>query len=267
MWTAKGAELDGLVVAFDALGADDLYRAHTAALLAEQAIAGEQSEIVVHRLRVLRSIADQAFTSPDELTRRCAVRIRMCVADATGEWIELVREVQFREPPPIVAWVHARYARFLAVSGDGAGAQEQYLDAIERASTKEMFDEAAEWLYALRKVRWMYGMLPTDEQADEHSLARALRPHAKPSTLPGSQHTGELALGAMADETTPHEALQCCRLWRWQAVVRADLSEESHAVKGMGTLQGAAGCYRGRDPELRASRFRRESRESRPQSS
>jgi hypothetical protein len=143
--------------------------------------------------------------------------------------------------PPIVAWVHARYARFLAVSGDGAGAQEQYLDAIERASTKEMFDEAAEWLYALPKVRWMYGMLPTDEQADEHSLARALRPHAKPSTLPGSQHTGELALGAMADETTPHEALQRCRLWRWQAVVRADRSEESHAVKGMGTLQERQG--------------------------
>jgi hypothetical protein len=129
--------------------------------------------------------------------------------------------------------VHARWGRFCALSGDSAGAQYHYLEAIDRASTEEMFDEAADWLYALRTVRYLYGESSSN---DEHSLAHALRPQSRPSSLPGSQHTGELALGAMLDETTPKEALQRCERWRWQAVVRAQVTEERRAVEGIGTL-------------------------------
>jgi hypothetical protein len=137
-----------------------------------------------------------------------------------------------------VAWAHARYARHLALSGDGAGAQENYLEAIERACTEEMFDEAADWLYALRTVRFWYETFAGD---DQHPLAQALRPHAKPSSLPGSPHTAELALHAMLDETSPLEALQRARRWRWQAVVRAQLTNELAAVRAIGTLQQRQG--------------------------
>ena len=54
-----------------------------------------------------------------------------------------------------------------------------------------MFDEAADWLYAWRTVLAWYDDSLKDEQ---HPLAQALRPHAKPSTLPGSPYTAERAL-------------------------------------------------------------------------
>jgi hypothetical protein len=238
VWRAKGADLALLVNAFDALHDDDPYRAHAATLLAEEAIAAEQREIVLDRLAVLRSIAEEAFTKPEEQMRQRAVRIRMCIADVTGEWTDLLWEVHTRQPREIVAWVHARWARFCALSGDGAGAQYHYLEAIDRASTEELFDDAADWLYALRTVRYLYGQFSADEQ---HPLAQALRPHAKPSTLPGSPHTKELALQAMLDKEEPGEALQRVERWRWQAVVRAELTDELRAVEAVGALQEKGG--------------------------
>jgi hypothetical protein len=110
VWTAKGAELDTFVQAFDALGTDDQYRNRAAVFLAEEAIAADRTEIVTDRLEALRSIADEASKSRQEATRRCSVRLLMCLADATGEWPNLLREVR-REPWQIVAWVRARYAR------------------------------------------------------------------------------------------------------------------------------------------------------------
>jgi tetratricopeptide (TPR) repeat protein len=232
VWRARGADLERVVVAFDALDAKDPYRAHAAVFLVEEAIAAEQREIITDRLGLLRSIADEALADSDEVMRQRAARIRMCLADVTGEWADLLGEVYRRLPRGIVAWVYARWARSCALSGNGADAQYHYLEAIDYASTEGMFDEAADWLYALRTVGYLYGEFPSDE----HSLAQALRPHSKPSTLPGSHHTGELALSARLDESAPKEALQRCQRWRWQAVVRADLAEESQAVQNIGTL-------------------------------
>jgi hypothetical protein len=237
MWRAKGSAMDDFVAAFDALTPGDLYLDRAAVFLAEEAIAADQPELIVDRLQLLRGIAADVSKSTEEATRRLAIRLRMCLADATGEWIELVRAVR-QYPWPIVAWVRARYARYLALSGDGAGAEEHYLDAIEYASAKEMFDEAASWLYALRSVRFMYERFEADT---EHSLAEALRPHAKPSGLPGSPHTAELALQSMVNGKEPHEALQRAERWRWQAVVRADLTDEMRAVRAVGTLQEGQG--------------------------
>src|SRR2546430_16809456 len=96
-----------------------------------------------------------------------------------------------------------------------------------------MFDEAADWLYALRTVRCCYTDFGGD---DQHPMAQALRPDGKPSRLPGSPHTAEHALRAMLDEDKPREALQRVQRWRWQAVVRAQLTEEIGAVESLGTL-------------------------------
>jgi hypothetical protein len=237
VWKAKGSAIKDLVAAFDALMLGDLYLDRAAVFLAEEAIAADQAELIVDRLERLRGIAADASKSTDEATRRLAIRLRMCLADATGEWLDLVRAVR-REPWPIVAWVRARYARYLALTGDGAGAEEHYLDAIEYASDKQMFDDAASWLYALRSVRFMYERLEADQ---EHPGAQALRPHAKPSGLPGSPYTAELALQAIVDGKEPHDALQKAERWRWQAVVRADLTDEMRAVRAIGTLQERLG--------------------------
>jgi hypothetical protein len=237
VWTAKGDDLQQVCAAFDALEPSDPYRGRAAAFLAEEAIAADRSEMVIDRLEELRSIADGVPKSAGEAARIGAIRLRMCLADVTGEWTDLLRQVR-RDPWRIVAWVEARYARYLALSGDGAGAMEHYLDAIEHATAKELFDDAADWLYALRTVRYLYGQFSADEQ---HPLAQALRPHAKPSTLPGSPHTKELALQAMLDKEESAEALQRVERWRWQSVVRAELTDELRAIEAVGTLQEKRG--------------------------
>jgi hypothetical protein len=149
VWRAKGAAMPDFVAAFDALTFGDPYLHRAAVFLAEEAIAADQPKVIVDRLQLLQRIAMDASKSTYDATRRLAIRLRMCLADATGEWIDLIRTVR-QDPWRIVAWVRARYGRYLALSGDGAGAEEHYLDAIEYASAKEMFDEAANWLYALR---------------------------------------------------------------------------------------------------------------------
>ncbi|MEU7618771.1 hypothetical protein AB0B27_22115 [Micromonospora rifamycinica] len=230
---AKGGSLGGLAVAFDCLQNEDQYVARAAVFLCEEAIADDQPQIVFDRLDALRAIAAAAADDTADAGRERAIRIQMCIADATGDWIGLMRDALRRQPRPTVAWLHARRARHLALSGDGPGAQEHYLEAIERACVERMFDEAADWLYALRTVRFWYEPLGRDEQ---HPRAQAVRPHAKPSGLPGSPHSSELALRAMLDESRPVEALQLARRWRWQAFVRAQLTDELDAVQTVGTL-------------------------------
>ncbi len=230
---AKGGDLDRFVTAFDRLAGNDPYLVRAAVFLCEEAIADAQPGLLLDRMDLLGAIATEASHTEDDHARRCAARIQMCLADASGQWIDLLREVHRRYPRPIVAWLHARYARHLALSGDGAGAQEHYLEAIERACMKEMFDEAADWLYAWRTVLYWYEDSLKDEQ---HPLAQALRPHAKPSTLPGSPYTAERALRAMQDADKPDTALQAVRRWRWQAVIRGQFTEEIEALETFGTL-------------------------------
>jgi hypothetical protein len=91
--------------------------------------------------------------------------------------------------------------------------------------------------YALCDI-YLYGQFSADE---EHPLARALRPHAKPSTLPGPPHTKWLALQAKLDKEEPAVALQPVERWRWQAVVRAELTDELRAVEAVGSLKEKAG--------------------------
>ncbi|MDG4771841.1 hypothetical protein [Solwaraspora sp. WMMD792] len=233
VWVAKGSSLDDLISAFDALEDGDPCEERVAAFLCEEAIASARTEVVLDRTMRLEKIARLASGRTELATQRCGARIKMCIADAAGRWATLLPEIHREYPRQIVAWAHARWGRYLALSGDGPGAMTQYLQAIERACVAEMFDEAADWLYALRTVRHWYTDLGPDEQ---HPLAQALRANAKPSQLPGSPHSAEQALRALADEKRPGEALQKIYRWRWQSTVRAQLTEEIEAVKSLGSL-------------------------------
>jgi hypothetical protein len=247
VWVAKGSELDLLIRAFDQLKQDDPFRERAAAQLCEEAVAGSSLGILLDRQPELEAIARAAVRHGRGPGRQCGARIQMCLADATGRWSPLLPELQRNHPRTVVAWAYARYGRHLALSGDGAGAEFQYLTAIERACELGMYDDAADWLYALRTVRFWYDDPDDDHQ---HPLAQALRADARPSRLPGNPHTVELALRAMTDETKPAEALQRARRWRWQAVVRGVITEEIDAVRAMGRLlhrrgdfDAAVGCF------------------------
>lgn len=220
---AKGGSLNPLLEAFDGLDTDAPARDRAAALLCETAVALAEPQVVQAREQVLEDIARGKS--------RAALRVQLCLGDVTGEWRWRLNDIGRRFDPPSRAWAHARYARFLALHGDGAGAREQYLIAIERACAEEMLDDAADWLYALRLVGYWY---PDDDRNDEHPIAQALRPNARPSSLPGSAHAAEKALRAMQDGNKPLEAMQRARAWLWQGVTRASLTAELAAARSIG---------------------------------
>jgi hypothetical protein len=58
VWAAKGADLQQVADAFDALEPTDPYRDRAAVFLAEEAIAADRNEIVIDRLEELRFIAN-----------------------------------------------------------------------------------------------------------------------------------------------------------------------------------------------------------------
>ncbi|MFC7482923.1 hypothetical protein ACFQX7_27085 [Luedemannella flava] len=238
VWVAKGSDLEGFIAAFDALEEGDPYRERAAAFLCEEAIAAAAPQHVVERRNVLEAIVLASAARHDDAAQRSAARVQMCLADATGRWAAITPEIHRRYRRPIVAWAHARYGRYLALSGDGPGAQQQYLLAIERACVERMFDDAADWLYALRTVRHWYSDIGRDEQ---HPLAQALRANSTPSGLPGSPHTAEHARRAMLDLDSPSEALRTAQRWRWQTVVRGQLAEELEAVRSLAQLQQRLG--------------------------
>ena len=230
---AKDGNLTHFAAAFDKLATGDPYGSHAAAFFCEEAIAADRHDLLLDRRETLEEIAASEPVTDDTPARLRALRIQMCLADASGQWTTLFRDIHRRYPRPAVAWAQARYARHLAISGDGAGAQQHYLDAIERACAEEMFDEAADWLYAWRAVQIWYGELRKDEQ---HPLAQALRPYSRPSSLPGSPHAAEHALRAARDTAKPGAAVEEVLRWRWQAVVRGQLADELEAVETLGAL-------------------------------
>jgi hypothetical protein len=179
-----------------------------AVLLAEEAIAAEQREIVIDRLAVLRSIAEEASTDPEEQMHQRAVRIRMCaslMSLASGQ-------ICFGK------CTSANRGGSLPGCTPAGGGSALYPVTAQVRSTTTWKPSTAQ---AQRRfsTRPPTGCTPCARCAtcmashhpnDEHSLAQALRPQSRPSSLRGSQHTGELALSAMLDETTPKVALQRC---------------------------------------------------------
>jgi hypothetical protein len=242
---AKGADIELFADAFDHPVADDRFAARAAAFLCEEAIADGDVSVLRTRVDPLRQIADAAAATRDDRQRQLALRIRMCLADATDTWSALASDVH-HQPPISAAWLCARYGRHLALNGDGAAAQMQYRNAIERATRAKMFNDAADWLYALRTVHHWYD-IRLDEQ---HPRAQVMRPHAKPSPLPGGTHTVELALTAMLDPAKPQEALHRVSRWRWQAVIRAQLTYELNACEALGTLLERSGAVEAALPQF-----------------
>ncbi|MEU8001442.1 hypothetical protein AB0B66_09815 [Catellatospora sp. NPDC049111] len=241
IWVAKGSSIDGFLQAFDQMAPGDPFEAQAAVFLCEHAIAADHMQVVTSRIATLRAILEgnPSASTTESGTRLLHARLRMGIADATGEWQDAIRAMHRSQPPNIVAWAHARHGRYLALTGDGAGAQHEYHEAIDRAVASQMYDEAADWLYALRTVRHWY----TDsiEADDQHPRAQALRPLAKASVLPGAPHTKELALESMLDPTAQNESLRRTQSWRWQSAVRAELTDELSARRATAEVLRRAG--------------------------
>nr|BFE56481.1 hypothetical protein GCM10020063_010070 [Dactylosporangium thailandense] len=125
-----GEDFDRFAAAFDALEPADPHQLRAAVFLCEEAMAQNQPSQVLGRRNQLETLLGQA--PADDAARQLMIRAGMCLADATNGWNAFFAQHRRTVKPLIRAWLHARYARHLALTGDGAQAREHYLDAVCR---------------------------------------------------------------------------------------------------------------------------------------
>ncbi len=224
--------LDHMATAFDELHEGDLHHAKAGLLLAEEAVAARRPDIVTARSEILLTIANKLPST--EGGQLIAARLRMCIADASGEWESLAISARRSYPPRIAALVLARHARHLTLRLRPEGSMERWLDAIERACVERLYDDAADWLYGLRTTRMQYGFLDNDLN-DLHRQAQALRASGGGSILPEPYRARERALANLRDEKWP-DALEALRRYLWRSTIGADWEGEVEAHGRLGDL-------------------------------
>ncbi|MGA5623280.1 hypothetical protein, partial [Pedobacter suwonensis] len=224
--------LDDVTTSIDALRPDDPNALLAASWFAEHAVASGSLDLVQSRVGFLIELADGA-AHDDALLQ---ARLRACVADSDQsgtKWTALLREARSSYPPPVVALLQARHARYLAEAGQADEALAKYDDAIERAVHSENHQDAASWTEAHNLVRIRYG-LQTDKVGEAYPTATALRAAGRGSALPVPFSVRERALGRLTGRAQPAECLQALTQYLRYAVVTASWLEEREAHELLG---------------------------------
>jgi hypothetical protein len=115
----------------------------------------------------------------------------------------------------------------------------RWYDAVERACTEALYDDAANWLYAIRQTTLQYGPIVGDPD-DNHRLALALRASGTGTVIPEPYSARERALTRLRDKKWP-DALEELRRYLWRAVITADWTSELDANRLLGELYAATG--------------------------
>jgi len=224
--------LNHLAEAVDELALGDPHHADAALLLAEEAVAARQPELVATRTAVFLDLAS-ALPRNDEGSLLSA-RIRMCVADCTDGWEDLAATARDTYPPKVAGLVFARNARHLALIPQPMPSIARWRDAIERACVEGLNDDAADWLYSLRGVRIQGGLIG-DNINDLHRHAQALRAAGRGTLMPEPYRARERALANLRDKDWP-DALEAIRRYLWRATIGADWAGETEAHELLGDL-------------------------------
>ncbi|MDQ2706298.1 MAG: hypothetical protein M3Z25_01040 [Actinomycetota bacterium] len=160
----------------------------------------------------LAALADQVEgTNEDTDADRGALAnwIRIEVAEATGEWANLVTTARrHRLPRSVAARVLARYGMHVAERGGHDEADQAWADATEQGCLSGDHAHAAEWVHARRVLSSRHQGI-SSEFEDSHRLVRAL--YAISGGPPRQQQRlKERALRALVDGK-PHVAVPVLR--------------------------------------------------------
>jgi hypothetical protein len=232
-----GINLDDLATAVDELRDGDLHRVDAALALAEEAVAFRRLDIVERRSAVLKDLADGLSRSDADTFS--AARIRLCLAECSGEWDELIEGARDTYPPAVTALILARSARGLALAPRPSPSIARWRDAVERACVVGTYDDAADWLYSIRLVQVQDGRIEGDIN-DLHRHALALRAAGNGSVLPESFSARERALAYITQSKWP-DALETSKRYLWRAAIGADWSGELEAHEFIGDIFAGTG--------------------------
>jgi hypothetical protein len=185
-----------------------LLTAETAAIDFESAWRRENAEL-------LNRCADAVSGAGAEVeveVERLIHRIRIEIADATGEWTELLERARRRRVARgTVALILARYAMHSAERGVFAAADESWEEAIEQACLDGRNNAAAEWVHSRRHLHSRH-LGPQADLDDFPKLVKSLW-QAGDATGTSPAHRIEVrALQAIA-QNKPHVAAPQLRAW------------------------------------------------------
>ena len=122
------------------------------------------------------------------------VRIELTIADATGEWNELLHKARTATRRDLGALTLARYARHTMWLGNFVEANQAWAEAINHACLAHRHEDAAEWLYSQRFVMNRHVAVIQDEW---HPVARSLSDlPSRPRLVTSASTSRENALAA-----------------------------------------------------------------------
>ncbi|MEN4450738.1 hypothetical protein [Mycobacterium sp. SM3041] len=171
--------------------ADTVDRARVMLFAAERALGNDDlAWITTHREQIEAIASEIAHTHVD-----VAVRLRLAVADATGNWQNLVSSARSTMPQHLRALTLARHARHLLLQARPLEADEAWRDAIVEACQSGRNADAADWLYSQRFVSNRY-LGPVEDRW--HPLAQTLSDKpTQPRIVSNATDVRERALAAL----------------------------------------------------------------------
>lgn len=146
-------------------------RARLLLLIAESGLGNDDTDRISELTDQLQSAATAVSDDVSLKTRLLTV-----IADADGDWVQLIRAARISLPKEAAALVHARRARFLVLKGDYQEALDEWGEAIDNACLTRRHEDAVKWLYSKRAIESRYSGIFSDRS---HRLAREI------ANLPG----------------------------------------------------------------------------------
>lgn len=226
-------DLNKIVSAVRQLVEKDAPGAPEAALwLAESAVASEAYDIAHRITDILQFVA----TAKETINRSdsTAIRLRVCIAESTGDWDKLRdKALSGGLGPKHATLVHARIGRFQAWNTEPEAANMSYRLAISQACQAGINAEASA---ALRSI-WMLGTrygLPDEEWSGAPELARDVQVDGTDYLQSPYDHR-EIGLGELSDGKLP-SALDSLRANLRVAVTSGRFASEIDAHLLLGRL-------------------------------
>src|SRR5271166_3224896 len=207
--------------------ADSADRARTILVAAEHAVANDELMWITSYREQIESAADEIAGANDDV----AVRLRLTVAEATGDWAGLIRIARTAMRRDLKALTLARHARYQALQGEFKEADDTWTEAIGDACLAQRHKDAADWLYSQRFIANRYRGVFEDQW---HPVARALTDlPTEPKLVTTANDCRERALAALHFEE-PRVAAINLRRHLVDAVRSGSLNDELDARRLLG---------------------------------
>lgn len=212
-------------------------RARTYLFAAEHALGNDDlAWAITYQDQIVSAADDVEVVNID-----VAVRLRLALADATGEWTDLLSTARGGVRRHLKALIFARHARYKLLQADAVEADNGWRDAVAEACLAERHIDAADWLYSQRFVSSRFVGIAEDTW---HPLAEALSDlPTKPRIVPGASDVRERALSAL-HYNRPRVAAINVRRQLLEAIRSASFHDEREARGLLGEIYCSTGEFR-----------------------